>query len=346
MASSSAYGVLMAPSGPGGALTSIHPAERSGNSITWRLPPELGSGHFKTECLPYGLTMTISRCRLNNGLYARLMDDTDDLALVFTLRGRSLNINSYFKQGVEMEAGFNCLCWFPDPETVRQAPKGECLEAVALTIPLDRLACSGLIEPTTHSLWETLKKPRERQDAFCFVKNINSPAMDYALTQILQCRYQGQARRLFLEAKALELFALKLNMLTEAPGQVEGVSGQLMQNILACRDLLLKDPRNPPSIHDLARAAGMSHPRLIKYFKIVFGCSPFELLRQKRLEWSLELVAADDLSLTEIAYAAGYANSSHFSKAFLDYYGIQPSRYRKETAGNPFYSLPSPKSAA
>lgn len=343
MAEYSGYDNCVALAEPGGTLASVLPADQAGSGITWHLPAEMGFGHFKTECLPYGLALTVSRCKLDTGLFARLRDSTGDLTLVFSLTGRSLNKNSFFKQGFELEAGFNCLYWFPDPEIVREAPKGECLDAVVLTIPRERLVRSGLIEPGPHSLWEALQYPPGSEEAFCFEKNVNSPAMGQALTQILQCRYQGQARHFFLEAKALELFALKLDMLSEAPGQLEGMSEQRMQDILAARDLLLKDLQNPPSIHDLARTAGMSHPRLSKYFKTVFGCSPFELLRQKRLEWSLELVAGNEMSLTEIAYTAGYANSSHFSKAFLEHYGIQPSRYRKEKAGDPFYSLPVPE---
>jgi AraC-like DNA-binding protein len=210
---------------------------------------------------------------------------------------------------------------------------------------VDRLASSGLIEAGAKGLHQEEKLNfRGRKEEFCFEKNANSPCMGKILEQILHCRFIGAARQFFIEGKALELIALKLDMVSGTPVPAEGINDDQMQGLLAARDLLFKDIQNPPSIHKLARAAGMSHPRLGKCFKSVFGCSPFELLRKKRLEWSLDLVRANEMSLTEIAYAAGYANSGHFSKAFLDYYGIQPSRYRKKKAGNPFYSLPGPQS--
>lgn len=321
---------------PGEKPARAHPEDRNGHRVSWCLPKQIGSGYFKTEHLPSGLSLTVSRCRPDTNLYARLRHNPGDFTLVFSLTGRSVNKNTFFKQGFEMTAGVNCLYWFPDPEMVREAPKGESLGAVVLTLPLDRLSRTGLIG--TKDRRETGLPGREAP--FCFHKSVNSPAMGRVLEQVLQCGFRGRARQFFLESKVLELVALKLDMISGTPGPSKGMSDRDMHGVLAARDLLLKDLRHPPSIHDLARAAGMSHPRLGKRFKSVFGCSPFELLRQKRLEWSRELVAGNDMSLTEIAYEAGFANSSHFSKAFLAYYGIQPSRYRKEKTGNPFYSLP------
>lgn len=322
---------------PGKKPVRVRPDARTGSRASWRLPKGIGSGYFRTDYLPSGLSLTVSQCRSDAAFHARLRDTTGHYTLVFSLTGRSVNKNAFFRQGFEMGAGVNCLYWFPDPEMVREVPKGESLGAVVLTVPLDRLSRTGLID-TGPCPGRTGRAGRK--DLFCFHKSLNSPAMGRVLEQILHCGFQGRVRRLFLEGKVLELVALKLDMVSGTPGPPEGMTDQDMHGVLAARDLLLKDLRNPPSIHDLSRAAGMSHPRLGKHFKSVFGCTPFEMLRQKRLAWSRELIAANDMSLTEIAYEAGYANSSHFSKAFLAYYGIQPGRYRKEKAGNPFYSLP------
>ena len=219
---------------------------------------------------------------------------------------------------------------------VREAAKGQSLGTIVVTFPLDRLSPNGLID-TAPSPGTGKSEP---DVPFWFHKNVNSPAMGRVLEQVLWCRFRGRVRRFFMESKALELVALKLDMISGTPIPSPGMSEQDMQGVLAARDMLLKDLGHPPSIHDLARTAGMSHPRLGKQFKSVFGCSPFEMLREKRLEWSKDLVGENDMNLTEIAHDTGFADSSHFSKAFLARYGIRPSRYRKEKAGDPFYSLP------
>lgn len=319
----------------------IAPTEVTGDRMVWRLPPQVGSGLFTTHCMPSGLTMTLSRCTLQNGLHARLRPGTDDCTLAFTIRGHAVNRNSFFKRGFEVEPGSNCLCWFSDPELTRDIPREEHLESLVLTFPMDILHDSSLVEAGAEAFLDGLLDKRAKAVEYCLEKNVNSPAIVMILEQIIHCPYQGRTRRFYLEAKALELLALKLEAVSGMLGTADGVSDQKLHGVLAARDALLKDLRAPPSIHDLTRIAGMSHPVLGKYFKAVFGCSPFQFLRMKRLEWSLELVRGNEMSLTEIAHATGFASSSHFSKAFLERYGIQPSQYRKEKAGNPFYSIPS-----
>ena len=88
MAEYSGYDNCVALAEPGGTLASVLPADQAGSGITWHLPAEMGFGHFKTECLPYGLALTVSRCKLDTGLFARLRDSTGDLTLVFSLTGR------------------------------------------------------------------------------------------------------------------------------------------------------------------------------------------------------------------------------------------------------------------
>ncbi len=326
-----------------GSLERVLPVGRSGGNMSWDLPARVGTGTFVTEYLPSGLTLTVSRCKLRNGLYARLQGTTDDIMLVFGLSGQSVNKNTFFKQGFKIEAGNNYFYWFPDSELIREAPKDEQLDAVVLTIPMERFVSPGQTGNCTERFCQKeLPGLHGRKEEFYFQKNINSLSMGRVLQQILHCSFLGQVRHFFLEAKALELIALKLDMISGTPATPEGMNEERMQGVLAARDMLLQDINNPPSIHELARVAGMSHPRLGKYFRFVFGCTPFELLRRKRLQWALELIEANELSLTEIAYAAGYSNSSHFSKAFRDYYGIRPGQYRKRKIGNPFYSLPEP----
>lgn len=326
------------------SLERILPISRSGRNITWNLPSRVGAGSFISECLPSGVTLTVSRCKLQNELYARLQESTDDVTLVFSLKGRSINKNSFLKRGFEIEAGNNYLYWFSDRRLIREAPKNQQMDTVVLTIPVERFAGAGLIENNTERFCqEKLPRIYEEKKAYYFQKNINSLPMSRALEQIIHCQFQGQARHFFLEAKALELIALKLDLISGTPARPEEMNDEQMQGVLAVRDILLKDFQNPPSIHELARVANMSHPRLGKCFKLVFGCSPFEFLRRKRLQWAIEMTGMNEMSLTEIAYAAGYANSSHFSKAFLDYFGMLPSQYRKRKIGDPFYSLSKPK---
>lgn len=317
-----------------GKLVRVYAQACGENEQQWHFPRDLGTGMFKTEHLDSGISVTLSRCRINRGLYARVADLPGVFTLVFSLEGRSLNKNRQLKQGFELTKGMNCLYRFPARNMIREASGNQTLSAVVITIPEDRFMALAGDYP---DLEETgIGMPGE----FTFQTHISTPPMQQILHQIVQCRFHGLTRRLYLEAKALELLALKLETIWAPPAPPKKMSDAQVAAVLKVRNLLLADVCHPPSTHDLARAAGMSHPRLNRLFKTVFGCSPFELLRQKRLEWARDLVGATEMSMTEIAYATGYANSSHFSRAFFHRYGIQPSQYRKKTTRHPFYSLP------
>ncbi len=63
-----------------------------------------------------------------------------------------------------------------------------------------------------------------------------------------------------------------------------------------------------------------------KYFNnLSFG----EYIRKLRIEKAIELLSANQYSLTEIAYLTGFSDQSHFSRIFKMHTGKNPSAYRK-----------------
>lgn len=72
------------------------------------------------------------------------------------------------------------------------------------------------------------------------------------------------------------------------------------------------------------------HPvHLSRYFSKHFDCTYSEYVRKIRIEKSLSLLPDHKLSLTEIAFACGFADQSHFLRCFRQIIGISPSAYRK-----------------
>ena len=52
------------------------------------------------------------------------------------------------------------------------------------------------------------------------------------------------------------------------------------------------------------------------------------LLRQARMRHAADLLAANALSIDEVALNAGYQSRSSFTRTFRRYYGSDPSEYR------------------
>jgi AraC family transcriptional regulator len=48
-----------------------------------------------------------------------------------------------------------------------------------------------------------------------------------------------------------------------------------------------------------------------------------------------QLMTVRDLSLSEIAVSAGFANQSHFTRVFSEVVGVSPGVWRRETHSGP-----------
>ena len=158
------------------------------------------------------------------------------------------------------------------------------------------------------------------------------PMMNTVLQQILHCPYQGMVKRAYLESKVIELMALVLDHeIAIQQGEVKKASLKLEQieRIHYAREILLKNLTNPPSLDELARQAGLNEFLLRQGFRHCFDTTVFGILRERRLELAKQLLAEQDISVTEAAYRVGYASLPSFSQAFKRKFGISPKTHQK-----------------
>src|SRR5579872_3478712 len=78
----------------------------------------------------------------------------------------------------------------------------------------------------------------------------------------------------------------------------------------------------------LAKTAGLSVFHFAREFKRSAGVTPHYYLMQKRVERAQQLLAGSDLTLAEVALAAGFADQSHLARRFRQILGITPREFR------------------
>lgn len=83
------------------------------------------------------------------------------------------------------------------------------------------------------------------------------------------------------------------------------------------------------TVEQLAQEAGVSPSSLKKYFRMIFGCSISEYIREKRMEYACRLLKETDMSVGEIAEQAGYAHQGKFGGVFKAHTGSTPLEYRR-----------------
>jgi AraC-like DNA-binding protein len=95
----------------------------------------------------------------------------------------------------------------------------------------------------------------------------------------------------------------------------------------------------PGAIHtlcSLSHSAGLSRSVFMARFSRIFGCSPMTALRQMRMRQAANLLSRNALSIEQVARAVGYDSRSSFFRAFRAAYGINPSHYIRNEAGQLF----------
>lgn len=82
----------------------------------------------------------------------------------------------------------------------------------------------------------------------------------------------------------------------------------------------------------LARFVYLSSHSFSRAFKQSFGMPPRRYFVQQRIEWAKSLLAGSEWSITEIAIAIGFSQTSSFSAAFRYLTGRTPTEYRRTQA--------------
>ena len=102
----------------------------------------------------------------------------------------------------------------------------------------------------------------------------------------------------------------------------------LMSKVMKTINDHLADPTL--NVEMLAANVGMSRVHMHRKLKELTNQSARDFIRSIRLKQAANLLREKNLSVSEVAYATGFSNLSHFSNTFRDFYGISPSEEKEQ----------------
>lgn len=85
-------------------------------------------------------------------------------------------------------------------------------------------------------------------------------------------------------------------------------------------------------VTELADELNMSRSNLLRKVRKLSKLSVSQFIRQMRLEYSMELLQASSLNISEIAHQVGFSSTSYFIKCFREHYGYPPGAANKKSA--------------
>lgn len=149
--------------------------------------------------------------------------------------------------------------------------------------------------------------------------------------QILQSDTAEPLDLLRLEAHALDILLKGIELL-QVPKA--GKEHQRRERLLSLCDTIEADLSRQWTMADFAREAGMSVRSLSTKFAAEFQRTPFEFLRERRLQRARDSLVNGELRIADVARLVGYASTAHFCTAYKSHFGVAPGASRLElTAG-------------
>jgi signal transduction histidine kinase/ligand-binding sensor domain-containing protein/DNA-binding response OmpR family regulator len=103
----------------------------------------------------------------------------------------------------------------------------------------------------------------------------------------------------------------------------------LMQKVMK---VINENMSNPDfSVEHLAEKVGISRVHIYRRLKELTNQSAHNFIKGIRLQQAATLLLSKKYSISEVAYATGFSNPSHFSNSFREFYGVSPKEYIRKS---------------
>ena len=142
------------------------------------------------------------------------------------------------------------------------------------------------------------------------------------VNEIFKDTKKGLLKRLFFEAKVLELLSLQYSEIKEQKSS--------SKKILKAKNIITNNLDRQISINEISKRIYLNEFLLKKEFKEIIGKSIFEFAQFERMKEAKRLLKNTVKPIYEIAELVGYKNHTHFTAAFKKLEQKTPKMYRKE----------------
>jgi AraC-like DNA-binding protein len=115
---------------------------------------------------------------------------------------------------------------------------------------------------------------------------------------------------------------------------VEETNNTTMYSLFCqARYMMLSNCEKEWASTNMPEMVSLKRSQFYKYYTDFFGISPMADLNRARIEKAKMLLTNEDVNVTEVASAVGYASIHHFSRTFKAHTGLSPLQYVKTITG-------------
>lgn len=198
-----------------------------------------------------------------------------------------------------------------------------------MSIQLTEKFYERLIDPHMRSMGQLVENMQKKQlAAITPYPLVITPSIKAVLYEIMHCDKKGYIKRLFLEAKILELFMLQAEQAEQDQKFIyTSLKRPDIEKVYAAKAFLEEHFFQDFTLLELSRQVGLNDFKLKKGFRELFGTTVFGYLNDLRMEQGKRMLL-EKQTVAEVADILGYSQPHHFSTAFKRKFGYLPSRLK------------------
>ncbi|WP_255493747.1 AraC family transcriptional regulator [Myroides sp. WP-1] len=284
----------------------------------------LGRGFYK-EIYFDGIHIGFGDMQLAHKLLLGFDSNFETIEMHFTLQGKSTAYTSQFDRNISFNAHAHNLL-YTNGLGGKMEWEHACFQQVEINLRPEYFA---KFTPTDHPLFDQFRNAIAKGKSSLLHPEhyqINHQ-MYQIIEQIIHCDKKGIFKRLFLEAKVIELLLLQFEQFCDKLPYQGSLKQHDIDKIHAVRQYILQHLDSHYSLLDLAHIVGTNEFILKKGFKELFGTTVFSFWAHAKMEHAVHLLREGVLNISEISDQIGYKNQRHFATAFKKKYGVSPSQY-------------------
>lgn len=311
--------------------TAVHEGRReplvSGQGFRHRYDEAMGDGGWVFHQLNDALSMALVDFRAARPL-SRLHRHDDHLVFCAWIEGRSTISAGGGLADEELAHGFCTFYGLPSGEAVRTVYEpNRPLRWVSIFLRRDRvkdvLGLDAAALPAIFRDYILQRTPTGLRHVP--LGNVAS----IAATQAFECTYQGELRRLYLIAKAIEIVCAVIQSHVE-DDDADGPALRRadVEKIGLAKQVIEQNLDDPLSVSELAAVVGMTVKKLQHGFQLLYRGSVGQVYKQVRLSRAMVLVRKSDKPMIDIAIECGYECPGSFTRAFKLAFGSCPTLVR------------------
>jgi len=156
-----------------------------------------------------------------------------------------------------------------------------------------------------------------------------TPEMRKSIDDIRGCRQGGELKRLYTDARVLELIMYQLEQISKYANEERyAFKDEDIMKLEEAREVLEEQFIQPPTHKQLSKLVFLNEFKLRSGFKKYYGTTIYDYITGLRMKEAKKLIVEDKRNMYEVGVLVGFKHQASFTHAFKKYYGILPSEVR------------------